>query len=187
MVDASFTDGEGDPLHLGAADADDLTILSALIQDAVLTVADIAWDGSARRLALLVNRFRWEDRRITDGQQPAERVRSILLINDALAEGGSARTVWIASGVVLLLGVLEATFVALRRQFVIAPATTVETTPVSAEFPPLVEAKDGVTVHLKEQGGEEEAIVSVLQRSSVQFVLEEEVDSDKEDGKVKGT
>lgn len=85
MVDASFTDGEGVPLHLGAADADDLTILSALIQDAVLTVADIAWDASARRLALLVNRFRWEDRRITDGQQPAERVRSILLINDALA------------------------------------------------------------------------------------------------------
>jgi ATP-binding cassette subfamily B protein len=36
-----------------------------------------------------------------------------VLINDALAEGGSARTVWIASGVVLLLGVLEATFVAL--------------------------------------------------------------------------
>ena len=66
-------------------------------------------------------------------------------------------------------------------------ATTVETTPVSAEFPPLVEAKDGVTVHLKEQGGEEEAIVPVLQRSSVQFVLEEEVDNDKEDGKVKGT
>lgn len=51
-----------------------------------------------------------------------------VLINDALAEGGSARTVWIASGVVLLLGVLEATFVALRRQFVVTPATTVETT-----------------------------------------------------------
>ncbi len=50
-----------------------------------------------------------------------------VLINDALAEGGSARTVWIASGVVLLLGVLEATFVALRRQFVITPATAVET------------------------------------------------------------
>ncbi|WDF32912.1 ABC transporter ATP-binding protein [Arthrobacter agilis] len=50
-----------------------------------------------------------------------------VLINDALAEGGSARTVWVASGVVLLLGVLEATFVALRRQFVITPATTVET------------------------------------------------------------
>ncbi|WP_105033167.1 ABC transporter ATP-binding protein [Arthrobacter ruber] len=50
-----------------------------------------------------------------------------ILINDALAEGGSARTVWIASGVVLLLGVLEAAFVALRRQFVITPATAVET------------------------------------------------------------
>ncbi|MBG6179525.1 ABC transporter ATP-binding protein [Arthrobacter sp. CAN_A1] len=50
-----------------------------------------------------------------------------VLINDALAVGGATSTVWIAAGVVLLLGVLEATFVALRRQFVIAPATTVET------------------------------------------------------------
>ncbi|MBG6189441.1 ATP-binding cassette subfamily B protein [Arthrobacter sp. CAN_A212] len=50
-----------------------------------------------------------------------------VLINDALAIGGASSTVWIAAGVVLLLGVLEATFVALRRQFVIAPATTVET------------------------------------------------------------
>lgn len=50
-----------------------------------------------------------------------------VLINDVLAEGGAASTVWVASGVVLLLGVLEATFVALRRQFVITPATTVET------------------------------------------------------------
>ncbi len=50
-----------------------------------------------------------------------------VLINDALAVGGATSTVWIAAGVVLLLGILEATFVALRRQFVIAPATTVET------------------------------------------------------------
>ncbi|WP_026552826.1 ABC transporter ATP-binding protein [Arthrobacter sp. H20] len=50
-----------------------------------------------------------------------------VLINDALTVGGATSTVWIAAGVVLLLGILEATFVALRRQFVIAPATTVET------------------------------------------------------------
>ncbi|MBG6216123.1 ATP-binding cassette subfamily B protein [Arthrobacter sp. CAN_A6] len=50
-----------------------------------------------------------------------------VLINDALAAGGAGSTVWIASGVVLLLGILEATFVALRRHFVITPATTVET------------------------------------------------------------
>lgn len=50
-----------------------------------------------------------------------------VLVNDALAEGQSAATVWIASGIVLMLGVLEAAFVAMRRFFVINPATTVET------------------------------------------------------------
>lgn len=51
-----------------------------------------------------------------------------VLVNDALAEGQATSTVWIASGIVLLLGILEATFVALRRFLVISPATTVETT-----------------------------------------------------------
>jgi ATP-binding cassette subfamily B protein len=50
-----------------------------------------------------------------------------VLINTSLNPGGSTTAVWGAAGVVLGLGVLEAAFVALRRQFVIAPATTVET------------------------------------------------------------
>ena len=65
-------------------------------------------------------------------------------------------------------------------------ATTVETTPVSAEFPPMTESEDGVTVHLAEQDGAGAAVVPVLPSSSVQFVVEEEIDSEKEDGKVKG-
>ncbi len=51
-----------------------------------------------------------------------------VLVNSALHQGGETSSVWTAGAVVLVLGVLEATFVALRRQFVIAPATTVETT-----------------------------------------------------------
>ena len=50
-----------------------------------------------------------------------------ILINTSLSPGGSTAAIWGAAGVVLALGVLEAGFVALRRQFVIAPATTVET------------------------------------------------------------
>lgn len=50
-----------------------------------------------------------------------------VLINTSLSPGGSTAAVWGAAGVVLGLGILEATFIALRRQFVIAPATTVET------------------------------------------------------------
>ena len=50
-----------------------------------------------------------------------------VLINTSLNPGGSSAAVWGAAGVVLGLGALEAGFIALRRQFVIAPATTVET------------------------------------------------------------
>jgi len=50
-----------------------------------------------------------------------------VLINDSLQPGGATDAVWIASLVVLGLGTAEAGLVALRRQFVINPATTVET------------------------------------------------------------
>ncbi len=50
-----------------------------------------------------------------------------LLINESLRPGANAQAVWTASLVVLGLGVAEAGLVALRRQFVINPATTVET------------------------------------------------------------
>ena len=50
-----------------------------------------------------------------------------VLINDSLQPGGATDAVWIASLLVLGLGTAEAGLVALRRQFVINPATTVET------------------------------------------------------------
>ena len=40
--------------------ADDLPAISALLQDATLRVVDVGYDRRARRLALLVNRYRWE-------------------------------------------------------------------------------------------------------------------------------
>ena len=50
-----------------------------------------------------------------------------VLVNDSLQAGGATETVWISAAVILGLGVAEAGLVALRRQFVINPATTVET------------------------------------------------------------
>src|SRR5215207_4141271 len=50
-----------------------------------------------------------------------------VLINESLQPGGSPDSIWTASLVILALGVAEAVLVALRRQFVINPATTVET------------------------------------------------------------
>ena len=65
------------PLQLLAEDAEDLTVISAALQDAVLKVGDIAFEGVARRLTVTLNRFRWEgDRR--------ERVRSALQLGGVL-------------------------------------------------------------------------------------------------------
>ncbi|WP_434618993.1 DUF2948 family protein [Tabrizicola sp. M-4] len=84
MADARFEDGEIGPLNLVARDADDLSIISALVQDAVLTGADLKWERSKRRFACLINRFRWEDRDAAEAaKRPYERVRALLVIEDA--------------------------------------------------------------------------------------------------------
>ncbi|MBU9697228.1 DUF2948 family protein [Rhodobacteraceae bacterium HSP-20] len=84
MADARFEDGEVGPLNLVARDGDDLAIISALVQDAVLTGADLKWERGKRRFACLVNRFRWEDREAAEAaKRPYERVRALLVIEDA--------------------------------------------------------------------------------------------------------
>ncbi|MDQ0922049.1 ATP-binding cassette subfamily B protein [Pseudarthrobacter sp. W1I19] len=50
-----------------------------------------------------------------------------VLVNESLKPGGATEAVWISAGLILVLGVAEAGLVALRRQFVINPATSVET------------------------------------------------------------
>ena len=47
-------------LKLKAADAEDLEILSARLQDAVGKLRDFLWMPKERRFAVLLNRFRWE-------------------------------------------------------------------------------------------------------------------------------
>ncbi|MBD1204755.1 MAG: DUF2948 family protein [Rhodobacteraceae bacterium] len=84
MADARFEDGEIGPLNLVARDAEDLEVISALVQDAVLTGADLKWERSKRRFACLINRFRWEDREAAEAaKRPYERVRALLVIEDA--------------------------------------------------------------------------------------------------------
>ena len=50
--DARFEDAGGQPLNLGALDAEDLQVLSALLQDSVLTVADMSFERRQRRETL---------------------------------------------------------------------------------------------------------------------------------------
>ncbi len=67
------------PLRLLAEDADDLSVISAALQDAVLKIGDITFEPKARRLTLALNRFRWEK-----GVKRPERVRSGLQLNGVL-------------------------------------------------------------------------------------------------------
>ncbi|ARU00216.1 DUF2948 family protein [Yoonia vestfoldensis] len=78
--DASFRDGADKPLRLRALDAEDLAVIAAITQDAVFPVSEMRWDRKARRFALLINRFRWEN-----GRQQPERVQSVLAFEDVMA------------------------------------------------------------------------------------------------------
>lgn len=47
-------------LKLAAADAEDLEVLSARLQDAVAKLKDVTWLPKKRRFAAVVNRLQWE-------------------------------------------------------------------------------------------------------------------------------
>jgi ketosteroid isomerase-like protein len=78
--DARFEDADEAPMALRALDEGDLKVLAALVQDAVFPASEMKWDRRRRRFAVLLNRFRWEEA----GRRPPERVRALLVIEDAL-------------------------------------------------------------------------------------------------------
>lgn len=83
MADARFEEGAEQALTLKAEVPEDLAILSALVQDAILPTSEIRHDRKGRTLSLLLNRFRWEDRTAAEAaQRPYERVRALLVIAD---------------------------------------------------------------------------------------------------------
>ncbi|MFW8596285.1 DUF2948 family protein [Cribrihabitans neustonicus] len=85
MSDARFHEGGEAPLNLGALEAEDLQVISALAQDAVFPVTEMCWRAAERRFALLLNRFRWEDLPAAERRgRPYERVQSLLVIDNVL-------------------------------------------------------------------------------------------------------
>lgn len=83
--DARFEDGAERPLRLRAEDADDLAVIAALVQDAVLPATEMRWTRKKRRFACLINRFRWEDKPVAERRgRGFERVQSVLAIDCAL-------------------------------------------------------------------------------------------------------
>jgi len=77
VEDARFEDGGEKALRLKALEAEELPVIASLVQDSVFPGSEMTWDRRGRRFALLLNRFRWEDRRAP------ERVQSVLTIEDA--------------------------------------------------------------------------------------------------------
>ena len=53
-------DDSGAPLKLRAEDADDLAVISACLQDALVAVRDLAFVPQDRAFLMAANRFRWE-------------------------------------------------------------------------------------------------------------------------------
>ena len=86
--DASFLDvpPSDQPLRLAIDTAEDLQVASALIQDSVGLTGEVSWMPRRNRLALLVNRFRWEDREAAQMQRrDFERVRTALVFDSVRA------------------------------------------------------------------------------------------------------
>ncbi len=66
------------PLRLRAVDADDLAVIAAVLQDAILPIADIGFDVPNQRFAFVANRFRWE-------AEEAERINAGIVVQHVSA------------------------------------------------------------------------------------------------------
>ena len=83
MTDARFEDADENPLRLIAQDVEGLSVLSTLLQDAVFPITEMTYAPRRRRFALLLNRFRWEDRDAAEqARRGYERVQSLLVLED---------------------------------------------------------------------------------------------------------
>ena len=86
MTDARFEDAEDGPLRLSAFDAEGLSVISTLVQDAVFPITEMTYAKPRRRFAVMLNRLRHED--IPEAQRagrPVERVQSLLVFDEVLA------------------------------------------------------------------------------------------------------
>jgi Protein of unknown function (DUF2948) len=80
----------GDPLRLRAADAEDVAVFAAHIQDAIVQIGDMAYLPAKRRFAMVMNRFMWEDLQPKDGPHadddaPYRRTRTAMHFDGVLS------------------------------------------------------------------------------------------------------
>jgi len=85
MNDATFEEGADAPLRLRAETPEDISVLSALVQDAILPSSEISWQPRRMRFGALLNRFRWEDKRSAEASKRGyERTQSTLVVDGVL-------------------------------------------------------------------------------------------------------
>ena len=82
-MDARFEDAKEQPLRLRARDAEDIQVVSTLIQDSVFKRHAISWNARQREFAVLLSRFCWE-RGSDEGPHRSERIRTVLKVTDIL-------------------------------------------------------------------------------------------------------
>lgn len=70
-------------LKLSALDADDLGVISAAVQDALVAVRDCAYFKHEKRFVLLLNRFQWEADPAVEAAH--SRTHSALVFNEVTA------------------------------------------------------------------------------------------------------
>lgn len=73
-----MNDTLSDSLKLIALDSEDLDVISAHLQDAVMRVGDLKFLPSEKRFALALNRFVWKEHKLQRGQIANERRRTAL-------------------------------------------------------------------------------------------------------------
>lgn len=70
--------GNGDELKLFALDRDDIEVVSAHVQDALVRVADVFWQPREHRFVVALNRFDWMTAADTESKGHYRRCRTAL-------------------------------------------------------------------------------------------------------------
>lgn len=69
MTESKIKGQEPTPLKLHAADAEDLQIISSMLQDSLIIPQDITYFATEKRFAILLNRFCWEKSPATGNEE----------------------------------------------------------------------------------------------------------------------
>jgi hypothetical protein len=72
------------PLRLFTQEAEDLKIIAAAVQDAVVKAGNLRYEQKKRRFGLEINRYRWESAPRRKGE-PGQRVRALLAFDGVMS------------------------------------------------------------------------------------------------------